>query len=194
MDELHEFLLAQVDEHRRTADRLLLAFFHTKQGSDVEALEQFRTALAADSDNAAAWFFKAEVAARTLDFDAAIADLERAKRAAPDAKLLAELETLAKRGGFATFEALEIAVANITFVMSGIDENDGSFREPVDLLRQELVDTEADKQIKGDEKAELIASIKESIAHTPRLAHRGNVAIVNKHFKALARHFDEQPG
>lgn len=117
-----------------------------------------------------------------------------AAHAAPDSKLLAELETVAKRGGFATFEALEIAVANITFVMSGIDEKDGSFREPVELLRQELTDLEADKEIKGDERAELIASIKESITHTPRLAHPGNIDLVKKHFKALARHFDEAPG
>ena len=44
------------------------------------------------------------------------------------------------------------------------------------------------------EKAELIASIKESIAHTPKLAHRGNIDVVKKHFEALARHFDEGPG
>lgn len=117
-----------------------------------------------------------------------------AAHAAPDAKLLGDLEALAKRGGFASFEALEIAVANITFVMSGIDEKDGSFREPVELLRQDLTDLEADKEIKGDERAELIASIKESIAHTPKLAHTGNIDVVKKHFKALARHFDDGPG
>lgn len=116
-----------------------------------------------------------------------------AAQAAPDPQLLADLETLAKRGGFATFEDLEVAVANITFVMSGIDENDGSFREPVELLRQELADLEADKEIKGEERTELIASIKESIAHTPKLDHPGNIEIVKKHFKALARHFDEEP-
>ncbi len=109
----------------------------------------------------------------------------------PDQKLMADLEALAKEGGFQSFDELETAVSNITFVMSGINEEDGTFREPVDVLKQELADTEADKAIKGDEKAELIASIKESIAHTPKLKNLGNVALVKKHFKALTQLFEE---
>lgn len=109
----------------------------------------------------------------------------------PDAKLTADLEALAKEGGFDSFDDLETALSNITFVMSGINEDDGSFSEPVDVLKQELADTEADKELKGEDKAELIAAIKDSIKHTPKLQHRGNVALVQKHFKALAKLFEE---
>lgn len=109
----------------------------------------------------------------------------------PDDKLKAELEALAKEGGFASFEDLETAVSNITFVMSGINEDDGTFREPVDVLKQELADTEADQDLKGNDKAELIAAIKESIEHTPKLKHQANVALVQKHFKALVKLFEE---
>ena len=109
----------------------------------------------------------------------------------PDKKLSADLETLAREGGFKSFDDLETAVSNITFVMSGINEEDGTFREPVEVLKQELADAEADKAIQGDEKVELLASIKESIAHTPKLKHPGNVALVKKHFKALAQLFEE---
>ena len=110
---------------------------------------------------------------------------------APDDKLMAELEALAKEGGFTSFDELETAVSNITFVMSGINEDDGTFREPVDVLKQELADTEADKELKGKDKAELVAAIKESIEHTPKLKHPGNVALVQKHFKALVKLFEE---
>jgi len=57
------------------ADRLLLAFFHSKQNNDVAAIEEFGRALKSDSQSAVAWFYKAQAESRTLDFDAAIADL-----------------------------------------------------------------------------------------------------------------------
>ncbi len=95
--DLEEFLVEQVEKNKRTADRLLLAFFHAKQGSDVRALAQFRTALADDPGNAVAWFHKAEVEVRTLSFDTAIADLERAKQTKPDAKLALQIVKLQGR-------------------------------------------------------------------------------------------------
>ena len=75
--------------------------------------------------------------------------------------------------------------------MSGISDEDGSFKEPVEVLKEELAETEADQGMKGDEKKQLIASIKESIAHTPKLKHTGNIALVKKHFKELAKLFEE---
>ena len=81
-----KFLTQRADKSNQTADRLLLAYFHAKQGDDVKALEQFRAALKNDPGNAEAWYQKAVVEARTLDFDAAIADLETALKSQPDAK------------------------------------------------------------------------------------------------------------
>lgn len=109
----------------------------------------------------------------------------------PDKKLSEELEALAKEGGFSSFDDLETVVSNITFVMSGINDEDGTFKEPVEVLKEELAETEADKGIKGDEKKQLVASIKESITHTPKLKYAGNVALVQKNFKALAKLFEE---
>lgn len=109
----------------------------------------------------------------------------------PDAKLQAELEDIAKAGGFKSYEDLEIVVSNITFVMSGMNEEDGSFLEPVEVLQQELQDTEADTELKAKEREEMIAAIKESIAITPKLAHTDNIAIVKKYFKELSALFQE---
>ena len=109
----------------------------------------------------------------------------------PDKQLSADLEALAKEGGFQSFDELETVVSNITFVMSGINDEDGSFKEPVEVLKEELAETEADQNMKGDEKKQLITSIKESIAHTPKLKHTGNIALVKKHFKELAKLFEE---
>lgn len=109
----------------------------------------------------------------------------------PDEKLSADLEALAKEGGFKTFNELETVVSNVTFVMSGINEEDGSFTEPAEMLKQELAETEADASIKAEEKKQLVASIKASIKETPKLKYPGNITVVKTHFKALVKLFEE---
>ena len=80
---LEDFLNKQAESSSKTGDRLLLAFFYSKQGDDVQALQQFRTALKDDPGNAIVWYEKALVEARTLDFETALADLAKAKAANP---------------------------------------------------------------------------------------------------------------
>ncbi len=103
----------------------------------------------------------------------------------PDPKLDAELEALARKHGFKNYDELETVGSNIGFVMSGINEEDGSFREPLEVLQEELAAVEADASIAAEEKQQLIASIKESITLTPKLKYPGNVNAVKAHLKAL---------
>ncbi|MEM7385410.1 MAG: tetratricopeptide repeat protein, partial [Verrucomicrobiota bacterium] len=84
---LETFLAGEIEADATTGNRLLLAFFHTKQGDNVKALEQFRKALEADPGNAETYFQKAVVEARTLDFQTALTDLEKAKGAKPKEEL-----------------------------------------------------------------------------------------------------------
>ena len=91
LDELEQFLQATVAKSGATGDRLLLAFLYVKQGENVRALQELRSALEADPDNADAWYQKALVEQRTLDFDTAIDDLARALGANPKNDLLRDI-------------------------------------------------------------------------------------------------------
>jgi hypothetical protein len=102
-----------------------------------------------------------------------------------DSNLDGELEALAKKHGFKSYDEMEKVGSNIGFVMSGINEEDGSFREPLEVLQEELADVEADASLAKEEKEQLVASIKESIALTPKLKFPGNVDVVKAHLKAL---------
>ena len=51
-EELQSFLESQANKSNSTTDRLLVAFFHAKQGDDVAAIEEFRRALADDPGSA----------------------------------------------------------------------------------------------------------------------------------------------
>ncbi|MEX2171384.1 MAG: tetratricopeptide repeat protein [Pirellulales bacterium] len=93
VENLEAFLVDRAKEGA-SADGLLLAFFHAKQGNDLQAIEQFRQTLATDPGNAAAWYEKGVVEARTLDFDTALADLKQAAEAKPDDKLAIQIAKL----------------------------------------------------------------------------------------------------
>jgi hypothetical protein len=92
----------------------------------------------------------------------------------PDPKLDAELENIG---------------SNIGFVLSGINEDDGSFREPLEVLKEELAAVQQDPSLESEEKQQLIASIKESIELTPKLKYPGNVDVVRANLKALVELF-----
>ena len=66
LNDLEAFLTKKVAEKSATNDQLLLAFFYTKQGDDIRALEQFRLALKNDPTNAPALYEKAVVEALSL--------------------------------------------------------------------------------------------------------------------------------
>ena len=95
--ELQTFLVAKAAESKATPDQLLLAFFFAKQGDDARALEEFRAALAANPGSAEAWYQKAVIESRTLDFEAAISDLRKARDLKPEAKLQVQIDKLLGR-------------------------------------------------------------------------------------------------
>ncbi|MBN2217792.1 MAG: tetratricopeptide repeat protein, partial [Pirellulales bacterium] len=92
VESLQEFLQSRVDREDTTANRLLLAFFHAKQNNDVAAIDEFAKALATGRAGADVWYHKALAEARTLDFEAAIADLKKARDQKPDAKLAVRID------------------------------------------------------------------------------------------------------
>jgi len=103
----------------------------------------------------------------------------------PDPKLDAELEAIARKHGFKSYDELENVGLNIGFVLSGINEEDGSFREPLEVLEEELTAVRQDPSLEPEERQQLIASIKETIQLTPKLKYLGNVDIVRANLKAL---------
>lgn len=96
----------------------------------------------------------------------------------PDPELQAELETIAKKHGFATFADLDNVAANISIVMAGLDPQTGDFVDPIDALKKELEDVEADASIPDADKKALIDELNEAIRTTPPLEFKENIEIV----------------
>ena len=95
--------------------------------------------------------------------------------------LQAELDSIAKKHGFASFSELDDVAANISIVMAGLDSKSGDFTEPVEALKKELADVTADASIPDADKKELMEELNEAINSTPRLEHLENVELVKSH-------------
>ncbi len=96
--ELQQHLLTRAAKpDAKAADHLLLAIFHAHSGNDPAALTSYQTALRLDPANASAWVECSRIEARMLDFAAALASLDRAAAAKPEASLSLEITKLRGR-------------------------------------------------------------------------------------------------
>ncbi len=105
----------------------------------------------------------------------------------PDKKLLAGLEDLAKKHGFASFEELDAVAATVSFMVTGFDQESGEFSEPRKALATEIAALKKDKSMPDKERKELIKELEDSVKTTPDVAHKSNIALVKKHLKKLEK-------
>jgi len=104
-----------------------------------------------------------------------------------DPALQAELDELAKKHGFASFDELDDVAANISLVMAGLDPKSGDFTEPQEALKKELEDINADTAIPEADKKLLVGELTEAIENTPKLAYPENVEIVKAHREEIEK-------
>lgn len=98
IDGMSDFLKKRTDDSEATtADRLLFGYFLVNQGREAEALSVFETALKTDPENAEAWAELAKARARTLDFDKAVNDIDKALASNPKEDLAIQLGKLKGR-------------------------------------------------------------------------------------------------
>ena len=112
---------------------------------------------------------------------AAIASKIQAAGEKPDPALQAELETIAKKHGFAGFSELDDVAANISIVMAGLDPQSGTFTDPIEALKKELEDVKGDATIPEADKKQLVSELEEAIKTTPTLQNKENIDLVKSH-------------
>ena len=112
---------------------------------------------------------------------ASVASKVQAVGEKPDPALQAELETIAKKHGFKTFEELDDVAANISIVMAGLDTQTGEFTDPVEALQKELDDVKKDESIPETDKKQLVEELSEAIKTTPPLQNKENIEVVKAH-------------
>ena len=107
--------------------------------------------------------------------------------APPDAKVIAQLETVAKKHGFASYDDYNTVIDNISLVMGGIDPQTKKYIGSEAVLKQQIALVQADKKMKADEKKEVLANLDmASKAKAPDVQNKGNIDLVVANYDKLS--------
>ena len=103
-----------------------------------------------------------------------------------DANIEAQLESVAKKHGFADFQEYEDVVINISLILQGLDPATNEFIEPPDVIKLQIAEVQADKSIPAKERQEAVKELNEALKSAQPVQHRGNIELVKKHYDAIA--------
>ena len=125
------------------------------------------------------------VLAASKDMDAATAKLP--ENAAPDAKALAQLDAIAKKNGFASFDDYNNVTDNIGMVMSGIDSTTKKYVGNEAVVKAQIAQIQADKKMSPKDKKEALADLNDSLkSPAPAIQNKGNIDLVGKYYDKLS--------
>jgi hypothetical protein len=106
--------------------------------------------------------------------------------AQPDAKVMAQLEGIAKKNGFASFDDYNNVIDNITLVMGGIDPATKKYVGSEAVIKSQIVQVEADKKMPANDKKQALADLNSALkAPEPQVENKGNIDLVVKNYDKL---------
>jgi hypothetical protein len=110
----------------------------------------------------------------------------------PTDKQQAELDAIAKKHGFADYTEYDDVAYNISVILSGIDPDTGKYTDPIELIKKEIAEINADTQISPAEKKQMLDELNDALKNTPPVKFPGNIALVSKHRDALEKALGQQ--
>lgn len=104
----------------------------------------------------------------------------------PDPKLQARVEEIAKRNGFASADELGAVSDTIDAVLSGLDPETKSYVGATALIKKDIAEVQANKQMPAKDKAAALKELKAALAagDGPKPS-AANIAIVTKNLDKL---------
>lgn len=124
------------------------------------------------------------VLAAQKDMDAITAKLP--ENTAPDQKVIAQLEEVAKKHGFAGYDDYNNVVDNISLVLGGFDPATKKYVGPEAVIKGQIAQIQADKKMPAKEKKEALDELNQALK-TPALQveNKGNIDLVAKYYDKL---------
>ena len=106
--------------------------------------------------------------------------------AQPDAKVMAQLEGIAKKNGFASFDDYSNVIDNITLVMGGIDPATKKYVGSEAVIKSQITQVEADKKMSANDKKQALADLNAALkAPEPPIENKANIDLVIKNYDKL---------
>jgi hypothetical protein len=112
--------------------------------------------------------------------------------AKPDPKIDAQLDAVAKKYGFASYDEYNSVVDNISLVLGGFDPATKKFVGAEAVLKAQIAQLQADKKMPAKDKKEALADLNEALkSPPPAIENKGNIDIVAKYYDKLAEALGE---
>ncbi|MCA1537106.1 hypothetical protein I6F21_31785 [Bradyrhizobium sp. NBAIM03] len=132
------------------------------------------------------------VLAAQTDMDAITEKLP--ENTAPDQKVIAQLEEVAKKHGFASYDDYNNVVDNISLVIGGFDPATKKYVGPEAVIKAQIAEIQADKKMPAKDKKEALDELNQALK-TPALQveHKSNIDLVARYYdKLIAALGDEE--
>ena len=124
------------------------------------------------------------------DMDAITAKLP--EDAKPDPKVTAQLEDVAKKNGFASYDEYNTVVDNISLVLGGFDPATKKFVGAETVLKAQIAQVQADKKMPAKDKKAMLADLNAALkSPPPAIENKGNIDLVAKYYDKLAEALGE---
>jgi hypothetical protein len=125
------------------------------------------------------------VLAAQKDMDAITAKLS--DDAKPDPKVTAQLDDIARKNGFASYDEYNNVVDNISIVLAGFDPATKKYVGAEAVIKAQIAQIEADKKMSPRDKKEALAGLHDALnSPAPPIENKGNIDLVTKYYDKLA--------
>ena len=105
----------------------------------------------------------------------------------PDPKVIAQLDDIAKKNGFASYDEYNDVVDNISMVLAGFDSATKKYVGPETVIKAQIARVQADKKMPAKDKTEALADLNEALKSPgPAIENKGNIDLVTKYYDKLA--------
>jgi hypothetical protein len=125
------------------------------------------------------------VLAAQKDMDAITEKLP--ENAKPDPKVTAQLDGVARKNGFASYDEYTNVVGNISLVLVGFDPATKQYVGTDAVIKAQIAQVKADKKMSPSDKKEALAELNDALkAPVPPIENKGNIDLVAKYYDKLA--------
>jgi hypothetical protein len=131
------------------------------------------------------------VLAAQKEIDAITDKIPDNQAANPDPKVVAQLDGVAKKYGFAGYGEYSDVVDNISLVLSGIDPKTKAFSQPPEALKKQIAAIQADTKMPAKDKKAALDDMNDALKSTPTVQFQDNVALVTKNYDKLSAALQE---
>jgi hypothetical protein len=110
----------------------------------------------------------------------------------PDPKVIAQLDGVAKKNGFAGYDEYNAVLDNISLVLAGFDPATKKYVGSDAVIKAQIAQVQADKKMPAKDKKEALADLNEALkSPPPAIENKGNIDLVAKYYDKLAEALGE---